>query len=77
MTVSYVTNTAVNPNEFTILGTITPRDPAVGVPTFAAEPANLNVAIAGDYAIRVTFANANALTAARTYRFAIIYKKGH
>ena len=72
MTVSYV-NTVPDPDTVTNLGTISNAAPPVFTPTAA----NLNVAIAGDYAIRVTFAAGAVLAAAQTYRFAIIYKKGH
>ena len=78
MTVSYV-DPATDPDTVTPFGTISAADPAAApVPVFTpAVPRTLNVAITGDYAIRVTFANAVVLAAARTYRFAIIYKKGH
>jgi hypothetical protein len=76
MTVSYI-DTTVDPDTVITLGAITAVDPAADIPDFNAIPASLNVPIAGNSTIRVAFQNGAALAAATTYRFAIIYKKGH
>jgi hypothetical protein len=75
MTVSYVTDT--DPETPVTLGVIDTVAVDAGIPEFTPTAASLNVEIASDCAIRVAFAADADLTADTTYRFAIIYKKGH